>query len=298
MIKYRNLDATLKTRLANDARAYMASQGGTIYYVDGNDGSDSYDGLSWDNPFKTLTYAFARSHANMGQRSRLAKRNLIYCAGDAFDEDLTTFPQKTDVVGVGSYNNISKAALIGTHAVATAAQFGCRWFNFFFLDDGATANFTMTGGGYEFHNCTFRCDANGTHGIAGTAPSDVKIFNCEFLQDVDGNPFDTAAIAFTTAGYNLQIRDNLIYGDIGIALTDSGTFSHGIIDNNIVHATNVTIDDNSDDVMVTNNILISDAAATAGYAEVIDINSALAANNYLTCSNLANVLYPTVDTTT
>jgi hypothetical protein len=276
---------------------------GTVYCVDGNSGSDSKKnaGESFDNPLKTLSAAISASHNDIARGSdRWARRNVIFAAGDAFDEDLTAFPQKTDIIGVGSYNNKPMPGLIGTHAITTTSQFGTRWFNFEFLDDGATANFTMTGGGYEFHNCVFRCDAHSTHGITGTAPSDVKIIGCQFLQDVDGDPFDTAAIAFTTAGYNLQIRNNLIYGDIGIALTDSGTFDHGIIDNNIIHATAVTIDDNSDDFIVTNNILISDASATDGtsYGEVIDINAAKAANNYLTCANLANVLYPTVDTTT
>lgn len=299
MIKQRNLDDSLKTWITNEARAYAPTQGGTVYYVDGNDGNDSYGGLSWDSPFKTVAYALARSHSNMGQRSRWAKRNLIYCAGDAFDEDLTALAQKTDIVGVGSYNNKPMPGLTGTHAITTTTYGGCRFFNFEFSDDGATANWTMTGGGYEFHNCVFRqgTGVKGTHGITGTVPHDVKIIGCQFLPDVYDDPFDTAAIAFTTAGYNCQIRDNIIHGDIGIAISNSGTFLHCVIDNNWIRSAAVTIDDDSDDWFVTNNTLISEAAAAAGYAQIIDINAARAANNWLVGSNV-NLLYPASDTTT
>ena len=239
----------------------LPAPSGTTYYVDGNK-STSGNGSSWRKAFSTLTEAITASHANIAVAARRAwaTRNRIYVIGDALDEDLTTFPQKTDIIGLGSYNNNPRCGLIGTHAVATAAAFGCRWFNFEFRDDGATANFTMTGGGYEFHNCLFRATANSTYGIVGTAPSDVKIIGCHFLPDTDGDPFDTAAIGFTTAGYNCQIKDSIIWGDIGIAITDSGTFQHCIIENNFIHAVTLCVDDNSDDWFLSNNRLVSEAA--------------------------------------
>ncbi|MDD2731350.1 MAG: hypothetical protein PHW33_04495 [Candidatus Portnoybacteria bacterium] len=76
MIKWRNLDNTLKTRIAQEAMQHTAAYGGTVYYVEGNDGSDSYDGLSWDNPYKKLAQALAVSHADIDQQSRWAKRNI------------------------------------------------------------------------------------------------------------------------------------------------------------------------------------------------------------------------------
>jgi len=53
---------------------------GTVYYVEGNAGLDTQDGLSWDKAFKTLAVALAASHANIARADErgYAARNTIF----------------------------------------------------------------------------------------------------------------------------------------------------------------------------------------------------------------------------
>jgi hypothetical protein len=290
MIKKYNLDSSLVNYIDNLGMGVEArgAIGGTIYYVEGNAGNDKWDGLSIDRPLKTLAKAIAVSHANMAQRSRWAKRNTIYAFGDTFTEDLTAVPQKTDIVGCGSYNGESKAGLMGAHTIATAAAFGCRIFNFKFINDGTDALWTITGGSLDFIGNVFHASANCTHGLNWTSPNDVKIIGNEFLPDVDDDPFDTAAIAFAAgATYNCMIRDNVIHGDIGINIADD-TYLHCHIDRNIVRSVTTCINDGANDWYITNNQCVTAAANTTGVTAAVIGNAALAANNVLTMSNITN----------
>ena len=296
MIKSRHLDDTLKTRLANDARAYMASQGGTIFFVDGNDGSDSYDGLSWDNPFKTLTQAFGVSHADIDQRSRWAKRNLIYAAGDSFEEDLTTLARKTDVVGVGSCDYLPMARIIGTHTIGAVGYDGCRFLNMGFKgvaggDDIMVLNNSHNG--IAFIGCDF--DGNAAvaaeGAIVATACESLVIEGCKFE-----GPFTDAVIELGAGECNgLMIRGNVIAGaNEGIMLSATATTGQraGWIIDNIIKSTLCCINDTSGSKIhvVGNRGITLAAAGTAGAGAVV-CNQFLASDNQFTCSNLA-FMYP------
>lgn len=267
---------------------------GEVYFVEGNAGSNGNDGSSWDKAFKTLTYALAISHANIAAGSKgWASRNTIFCKGDSLDEDLAALAQKTDIVGVGSCNNIPKCRLIGTHTIAAATWAGCRFFNMEFMDDGASSNWTFSQGGFEFHNCVFRCDASSTAAITVAIPHDVKIIECEFLEDVDGNPFDTVAIAITGGAYNCQIRNNYITGDLGITI-GAGTYHHCRIDKNVFYTEGMCINDASSLWQVTNNQLLANVD-TSTPANICTSATALACNNICTGSTGgASVSYPVI----
>lgn len=290
MIQKYNLDSSLVNYIDNLGMGIEArgAIGGTVYYVEGNSGRDSWDGLTIDTAFKTLAKAISVSHANIAQRSRWARRNTIYAFGDTFVEDLTAVPQKTDIVGCGSYDGESKPGLTGAHTIATAAAFGCRIFNFKFLNDGTDALWTIVGGSLDFLGNTFKASANSTHGLAWTSPNDVKIIGNEFVPDVDDDPFDTAAIAIAAgATYNCLIRDNIIHGDIGISIANA-VYAHCHIDRNIIRSVTTDINDASDDWYITNNQCITAAANTTGVTASVIGNAALAANNILTMSNVTN----------
>jgi len=305
MIKKRNLDKSLVDYIDGLGMGMEArgALGGTVYYVEGNSGSDEEDGLSWDTAFKTLTKAFAVCHSNMAQRSRWARRNTIYIAGAYFEETLTLFPQKTDVVGVGSYDANTMAGIKGHHAPTTTA-YGTRFFNVKFLTTNANSaivTLTSATSGVQFIGCEF----DGTGGtvnsaILATAHPFLKVIGCRMK-----GAFDTSYISFGTgeAGGAL-IQGNIMTGctAAGIVL-GSGTTApwEMIIDDNLIEAATVVVDDNSNSgtgiAYVTRNMLISLASSTAGYAENMNINLGLAAGNYLTTPNIATV-YPVLDTTT
>jgi len=261
---------------------------GTVYYVEGNAGNDNNDGLSWDKAFKTLATALAASHANIAANSRgWAARNTIYIKGDTLDEDLTKLAQKTDIIGVGSCDDQPRARITGTHIIPdgdTVSYMGCRFFNVEFVDDGATSNITMTNQpGIEFHNCRFTCQAAGTLAITATSCHRLVINQCEFLPMTDGTYFATAAIKIAgTTIYGLQIKDSFIVGAIGIDCDSTNVFSN-LIKGNIIIATTLGIDDESDDLVIVDNKIIS-AADQATLGNVLDYNAALGANNIVTGS--------------
>ena len=268
---------------------------GTTYFVDGNSGNDGNDGLSWETPMKTLAVAFAASHADIARGAdRWARRNTIYIAGDSFEEDLVILPQKTDVIGVGSYNGHPGANILGNHAPVNAG-FGCRFFNVNFEPVTVAAIMTLTAAcwGTEFHNCSFK--ANGTliaaTAIDATACQWLKIIGCDFIGAYTGDVIDIGAGNVD----GMVIKDNVIIGGANDGIVETGTAvivgtRRGLIMNNVIQVAARTIVTNSTSVFnVVRNTLIS-ANNTGSTAFVIDLT--FASENYLTGGNDAAEMIP------
>ncbi len=279
---------------------------GTTFFVDGNYGNDSNDGFSWEHPFKTLTVAFAASHADIARGSdRWARRNTIYISGDRFTETIVAFPQKTDVIGVGSCDSYKGAGILGNHAPVNT-HYGTRFFNvnFFPAASGDLVTLTSSGSGTEFWDCGF-VGVWGSYtapsAIDSTASPMVKIRNCRF------NGAFSAAVIDIGAGdaSGLEIVENTIMGGassgflVDSGATFAGALGYGLIANNILYTTAISIDEDSDKCIVTGNECISAVASTttATLVEVIDSNIAFSTNNRISCGDLANAPYPVVDTT-
>jgi len=259
---------------------------GTVYFVDGNSGDDTNEGtLGWEAPLKTLEAAFTASHADIARGSdRWARRNTIYVAGDSFEEDLIILPQKTDVIGVGSYNGHSGPNILGNHVPANAG-FGCRFFNVNFEPVAADDIFTLTGvtWGFELHKCTFR--ASGTlvavSAVDMTAVPHTRIIGCRFLGGFTGDVIDIGAGAVD----DIIIRGNEILGgdNDGIIVTGTTTVTAkrtALIADNYIQVDNVTIDDGADGTFnVVNNRCIS-AGALGTTSHVITV--AMASGNIVT----------------
>ena len=293
--------------LVNGYMAYghLAMGAKTVYFVDGNAGVDSGAGDSWDTAFKTLTYALAVSNTDIASGAKgWAARNVIYCKGDAFDEDLVLLAQKTDVVGVGSYNAKAKAALIGNHVpTGTTCSYGTRFFNFHFIANAAGGDmWTLdnTVSDLEFHNCTFHAGSTtaATAAIVDTAAPFLGLYNNEFI-----GRFSDATIEFGAGdGFRgTRIVGNFIEGaNNGIELASGTTASsgatllNGYIDSNIIHVAALTIDDNADIAFCTNNMLFSDATGGTALDVAIDVNVKRCVNNYL-ATPVLNQLYPPND---
>jgi len=271
---------------------------GTVYFVDGNCGNDTSDGLSWDYPMKTLTHAFAVSHANIASASnRWARRNTIFIAGDDFAETLVTLPQKTDVIGVGSSDPYKKACIRGNHAPVNTAM-GCRFINVRFRPAASSDLMALvsTTSGVEFINCKF--DA---HYGAFTAPSAIqatgvqflKIQDCEFIGAFSGDTIDIAAGRVD----QLRIVGNTISGGANDGIVVSGTTTivqgrMGLIADNYVQVAGFIIKDGDDNTI--NVVRNRGVSAGVGTANAYEIDEGLAVDNVFTYNDGTSVRVPII----
>lgn len=288
-----------------DSLEFSNPFGAMDYYVDGNRVT-SGSGLSWDTAFKTLAEAITASNASIALSANRwwARRNRIFVLGDQeIDEDLTILPEKCDVIGVGS-DLYPMPRIIGNHTIAatrpTAGKgTACRFIHCAFQDEDGTSDvFAIPAGchGLQFLGCTFMAKGAGSAGKALeiTDCPHIRIKDCEFNVGAGAmaNIFATAISIEGTTIYDFVIENCRITATIGIAVAN-GTAMGSLIRNNVIRATGLTIDENSDDVQIVDNRLISDAASDGGGADaVIDCALTLAVGNRITCSDHVNAPFP------
>lgn len=260
---------------------FRPDSSGSTFYLDGNNGSTSFNGKSWSRPFKTWAQMVVASNADIGRGSdRWARRNTVYVAADDLVESITAFPEKTDVIGVGSVNGLKHAQIRGTHV--PVAGFGCRIFNMNFAPSTAGTMMLLTNAcwGTEFHNCTFFYDYGATAAVKAidtTGTTYLKIIGCTFSGAFSGDVIDIGAGDMD----GFEFRNNMILGGAndGIVFTGDGTLSggkYGIIDNNIIKCVTETINDGTNtSCLITNNKCITAAA----HDDAESITATMAANN-------------------
>lgn len=267
----------------------LQDNSGRTWFVDGNSGNDSNDGFTWETARKTLASAFASSHADIagtgdqGVNKHFARRNTVFIAGDFFVEDLVAFPQKTDVIGVGSADGRKGAGIIGNHAPVNAGL-GTRWFNVNFQAGSAADLITLTSAclAQEFHGCSFLSGGTvPTGGIKATASNFLKVVDCMFEGSFSNEYIEIAAGAMD----GLLIKDCVMTGgaDNGIMFTGTGTITanrRGNIIGNFIECADICIDVNDPSVTnVIDNYMIS-GEASGSSSFVIDLT--WACNNRLT----------------
>jgi hypothetical protein len=270
---------------------------GKTYFVSDNYGSDNNDGSSWVKAFKTLAVAFAASHANISaNKYGWDARNTIFVSGSCFNEDLVVFPQKTDVIGVGSNDAFHMAGIVGNH-VPVNTNYGCAFYNIRFLTEEAGVIVTLgsTNSGVEFHGCLFDATGTGhvaTIGIQATASPYLKVQDCTFQ-----GAFSTSFITFgagQAAGTVIERNVMLDGADNGIVIVGTTTAAYmGLIRDNLISCADITIDTTATSLfVVVNNQLISlEAVGASSY--VIDLT--YASNNMLT-GNDVSVVIPDIST--
>ena len=101
---------------------YAAIGRGTAFYVDGNAGLDTNNGLSWKTAVKTVAAGIALVDNDIAVTNHWDRRNILFINGGSYTESLTRFPEKTDIIGVGNTDFLSKAKLIGVQVPATAVM--------------------------------------------------------------------------------------------------------------------------------------------------------------------------------
>lgn len=271
---------------------------GTTYYVDGNAGVDTNDGLSWEYAFKTLAVAMAASHANIAAGSAgWASRNRIFLKADATTENLTKFAQKTDVIGVGSMDWRNKPSIVGNHVVPnTVSYMGCRFINVEFCSPAAGGDIiTMTSQhGIQFIGCSFRGNSTtaATGAIISTACVDLKVIGCEFT----GAYSDAVIELGAGQADGFVAKDNFIQGaNVGIDIPNTVTYAAnkcGLIQGNVISATLECIKDALGTTFVINNRLRTAANKGVAMAGCIVCGITYAQDNRCTTGDANNVVYP------
>ena len=281
----------------------------TVFYVDGNCGVDTNSGIGgWQNAFKTLTVALAASNADIAVDSKgWAARNVIFCRGDSFTEDLVLLAQKTDVIGVGSFDKHPMTCVIGNHVPTGAtASYGTRFFNIMFKGDATTGADIWTldvyASGLKFIGCHFWAYAGtvATAAIVGVSSDHLEIVDCEFT-----GGFTDATIELSVAQQGLRIVGNYVESaGVGIELlsttTDAATINeeYMLISGNTVYAATECIKDSAGLALVIDNRCVSKQASGLNGVGVIDAEENLALNNFIAASDRTNMPWPAVQAVT
>jgi len=279
---------------------------GTTFFVDGNAGLDTNNGLSWGTAFKTLTVALAASNAAIAATSfGWAARNIIYAKADAFEENLVLLAQKTDIIGVGSYAQWSKCGLVGNHVpTGTTASFGTRFFNFYMRAGAAGGDIwtlDSTCSSFGLYDCTIDSQSAvaATGGVVATASPYVQLVGNEFR-----GKFSDAVIEFGTGdARGTRILGNYIEGanagiEFGAGTTDSAgaTEQYILVKDNVIFSATECINDAADIVrIVNNNCVTAQAKGSAGAGAIVG-NELLSSGNKISASNLANADWPALGT--
>lgn len=281
---------------------------GSTYFVDNNSGSDSNDGSSWERAFKTFAKAVTISNLDIARGSdRWARRNTIYYAADTETATIVAFPNKCDVIGVGSYDANTKPGISGNHAPVNTGNYGTRFYNIWFKGVAAATpivDLVSSSSGIQFIGCTFDGVAGTvTYAIRATASPFLKVIGCDIF-----GTFATGYIAFgtgETAG--TVIEGNWMHGTAGLGIsTVTGTTSsyQTLVKNNIISTTStgLCVDDEADSstgiLYLVGNRFMNGATLTnyAGYTGIVDPNIARCVDNICTGADIS-VRVPVIVTT-
>lgn len=267
----------------------------SVFYADGNVVS-SGNGLSWLSAVKTLAEALAMAHAYMstsGNRA-WAQRATVYCCADNFTEDLTTFAEKSDIIGVGSTNQFSRPRIEGTHVlVATSSDtyHGCHWHNveWYGAAAGIIVDIPANQNGQGFYDCVWQSVDAATIGLRAVQSHDMQVVGCRFIPNTSGTGFSTAAIQINAGSCtNFLVKDSFIYsGGIGLDFNcTAGQPLNCVIEGcRLVCPAGLAIDDESDDLWVFDNRWCCEGVAAASS---YDLDVKHAAGNIATGSDVTD----------
>lgn len=277
--------------ISMDSEGRMVKTGvGREFFVAGNWGVDTNDGSSWDKAFLTLAAAIAANNADVAaDKYGWATRNKIYISADTTTEDLVAFPNKCDVIGVGSYDANVRPGITGNHVPVNAGNYGTRFINIWFkapADASPIVTLASTTSGCQFIECTFSATATTTIGIQATASPFLKVYGCRFE-----GAFVTSFITFGAGeSGGTEIIGNLMVdgADNGIVAPNTVTASWAnIIAHNLIQCADLTIDDDGDLFLIFDNVLIS--GENVG-ANSYDFGATKSAVNYVTGADKTSII--------
>lgn len=281
---------------------------GITLCVDCSNGLHGNTGQSWNNPLKTLKQAITISNTYITDNPNKSRRNTIFIAGGPFVENLDILPDKTDIIGCGSYPESNHASIIGTHTPVSGT--GTRFFNIWFRNtipstsQSETENssdaapitnsiFSLTSAvsGVEFHNCILEAASGSMSTINITASPSCVILDCKFTGKTS-----TASIAFFDGNFNsalirrCDIRDS---EDVGILVNTGASATNGaIIEDSHICSTNDCIYDPGGTFHLINNNFFTSVPAGAGGSNAIRCSLLRSLDNRLTCASVINAVFP------
>lgn len=240
------------------------------------------DGLSWTTAFQRVSSAITASNISIGLTANRwwARRNRIFVEGDEITESLTVLPEKCDIIGTGTDLN-PFPRIFGNHTIGTLAV-GVRFINMGFVTTGTGDLFVIPANshGLRFISCLFEPGTVSSKALEITSSAHVKIIDCDFALN-SGNMSNIFALCISmegTTGHNFLIKDNRMTGTAGIKVATAYNGHGSVIQGNVIRATALAIDDDSQKVQVVNNRWMTDlntSPVTGGY----DFNVQLAAGN-------------------
>jgi len=273
---------------------YANPTGAADYYVDGNVSATGEGTI--DSPYLTLAEAITASNSSIDDDTTRwwARRNRIFVMGDQeITENLTIFPEKCDVIGLG-FDIEAMPRITGTHIIAawaTGKAYGTRFFNCGFMNNaaGPTVHLVTDEMAVEFHGCLFWPKVTGsTHCILLEDDNRAfKMIGCRVMEHAaaPGTGIFAEGIKVSGTGqHDMVIRDNFIRATEGIHI-EAGTGGYnGLIVNNIIHATAYVINDASKLWYVIDNRLITDVDTDTDPASGIVCKEEYACGNIITGS--------------
>jgi len=269
---------------------------GTVYFVDNNSGNDGNTGKTWRSALKTLARAVTLNNVDIARGSdRWARRNTIYYTADTETATLVAFPNKCDVIGVGSYDGNVSPGITGNHAPVNTGNWGTRFINIWFKAPAVASpiiTLASTSGGIQFVGCTFDgVVGTVTTGITATASTFLKVTGCRFK-----GGFATANISLATGALvECDIVDNVMIGsaDAGILVNSGTTVAYGgTIAKNFISAAGICINDASSKFDIYNNRCITaNAQGTAGAGAIVG-GAKMMLDNRISASDVANAIVP------
>jgi len=224
---------------------------GETYYV--SKVGNNTDGLTWEKAFTTIAAAIAANNTYIAVTANSYGRNRMYIdAGNLWSEDLATFPNQCDMIGVGARTGWT-STIYGATAITTAVT-GCHVYNMLFNNPNASGKVVVIpddSHGIEFHKCNFSGAGTCTHGLVIGSLADFVVSDCRF----GGNP--PAAIGILLEGSMAigTIKDNWIGATTtGIQIANGTTADYGLlIKDNVIGRP-----DPNSTAQLTTGILISD----------------------------------------
>jgi hypothetical protein len=271
--------------------------GGQDYFVDGNVGIDG-DGSTWLNPAKSLAAVITKSNQSiaLGANRWWARRNRIFLCGDLITENLTAFPSKCDVIGVGSYDANSMPGILGQHAPVNTSNYGTRFFNVWFKSTAvadAMIKLVSTSSGIQFLGCKL----DGTLGtvttaITATASPFLKVVGC-----TSKGGFATAVISITGVAEGTVIEENVLNNSgVGAGvLVAAHSGAECWILKNVFKTTGICISAASTVFNIVGNrgITLNDNGTALAGAVIGSV--ALALDNAFTCSGTdGHIIWPAI----
>ena len=191
------------------------------YYVDGVNGDDDADGLSWESAFATIQHAVNIARYIDGTATidtALDHHKYIFIATGQYNEQVLFSGYNIHLIGCSPLSNGDYGVVINYNDAIVA-----------------TAVLGFSGSGLEISNICFQCSQAIPIILLSSVSDAVHIHDCW----IKGNAGKTPTMGISCAIKNSLIENNVINGCItGIDVAAGAWFNNSIVRNNKI--TNVT----------------------------------------------------------